>query len=81
VVVKGPSDLDRPGYYFYRWLLVIDGQETLLHPGESFSMPNNHVKLTAQWTLLVPRKVYYSSGTAESGAAPVDSFTYFSAMK
>jgi hypothetical protein len=77
VVVKGPSDLDRPGYYFYRWLLVIDGQETLLHPGESFSMPNNHVKLTAQWTLLVPRKVYYSSGTAESGAAPVDSFTYF----
>ncbi len=66
------------GYGFLYWMTTdIDGTETHFDPGDTFTMPDNNVTLTAVWEVRTSPIYYHpngaSGGTIEEGRYPTDS--------
>ncbi|NLI54282.1 MAG: hypothetical protein GX417_08130, partial [Clostridiales bacterium] len=66
------------GYGFLYWMTTdIDGSETHFNPGDTFSMPDNDVVITAVWEVRTSPIYYHpngaSGGTIEEGRYPTDS--------
>ena len=66
------------GYRFLYWRTThIDGTEMTFEPGDTFTMPDNHVSLAAVWEAATSPVYYHangaSGGTREGGRYPTDS--------